>query len=147
MSNKEIEAWKVRTAKEKNILVSTDLKTIHPVVDNIVNQFLKIDRIQYIRVTQTDIQASNNISIKGRTKIPVSKPGHPKSVGVHLIIDVSEKIINFFEITSAIKGYGERIVRAVLASIPDDWEAVVVMDYSEGFWDKMTEKYDRIVIL
>ena len=39
------------------------------------------------------------------------------------------------------------MVNAFVTAIPDDWEAVVVMDYSDGFWDKMSEKYDRIVIL
>jgi hypothetical protein len=49
--------------------------------------------------------------------------------------------------TSAVKGYGERMVRAIVSSIPDDWEAVVVMDWSGGFWAKMAKKYDNIVIL
>jgi len=146
MSNKKIEAWKVHTAKERDIFVSAKVKTIHPVVDRIVNQLLEIDLIQFVRVTQTDLQASNSIAIRGRTKIPISTPGHPTAIGVHLIIDAPENTVQFFEITSAIKGYGEKIVRAVLTSIPDDWEAVVIMDYSQGFWDKMTKKYDKIVI-
>ena len=54
---------------------------------------------------------------------------------------------SFFEITSAVKGSGEKMVKAVVTAIPDDWEAAVVMDYSDGFWDKMSEKYDKIVIL
>jgi hypothetical protein len=39
------------------------------------------------------------------------------------------------------------MVNAVVTSIPDDWEAAVVMDYSGGFWDQMSEKYDKIVIM
>ena len=50
-------------------------------------------------------------------------------------------------LTSAAKGYGERMVRAVVSSIPEDWKAVVVMDWSGGFWGKMANKYDKIVIL
>jgi hypothetical protein len=147
MSNKKIESWKVRTAKEKEIIVATKTKTIHPVVDSIVNQLLEIDCIQFIRVAKNDIQASNEIAIKGRAKIPISTPGHCTAIGVHLIIEESEKTIQFFEITSATKGYGERIVRATMTSIPDDWEAIVIMDYSFGFWKKMTNKYDKIMIL
>jgi hypothetical protein len=147
MSNKKIESWKVRTAKEKKIIIATKTKTIHPVVDSIVNQLLEIDCIQFIRVAKNDIQASNEIAIKGRTKIPISTPGHCTAIGVHLIIEESEKTIQFFEITSATKGYGERIVRATMTSIPDDWEAIVIMDYSFGFWKKMTNKYDKIMIL
>ncbi len=75
------------------------------------------------------------------------KTHHPSAVGVHLILDFIFDGIQFFEITSAVKGYGEKMVNAVVAAIPDDWEATVVMDYSRGFWDKMSEKYDRIVML
>jgi len=36
------------------------------------------------------------------------------------------------------------MVKAVLSSIPDDWQALVVIDYSEGFWGRMIEKYDNL---
>jgi hypothetical protein len=78
--------------------------------------------------------------------MPVSTPGHPSAVGVHLILDFRFDGIQFFEITSAVNGYGEKMVKAVVTAIPDDWEAAVVMDYSGGFWDRMSEKHDRIVL-
>ena len=66
---------------------------------------------------------------------------------IYLISLIAYNEIQFFEMTSAVKGYGERMVRAIVSSIPDDWEAVVVMDWSGGFWDKMAKKYENIVIL
>ena len=147
MSNKKIEAWKVQAGKEKTIFVATNVKNIHPIVDRIVTNLCKIDLINYVRVSKEDIYASNEIKIIGRTKMPVSTPGHPSAVGVHLILDFIYDGIQFFEITSAVKGYGEKMVKAVVTAIPDDWEAAIVMDYSDGFWDRMSEKYDRIVIL
>ena len=147
MSNKKIEAWKVQVGKGKTIFVATKVKTIHPVVDAIVKNFCKIDLLNYIRVTKEDIYASNEIKIIGRTKMPVSTPGHPSAVGVHLILDFIFDGIQFFEITSAVQGYGEKMVNAVVTAIPDDWDAAVVMDWSDGFWDRMSEKYDRIVML
>jgi len=48
---------------------------------------------------------------------------------------------------SAIKGYGSKMVDAVISALPEDWSAVVVMDWSRGFWDKMREKHRQIVIL
>jgi len=147
MSNKKIEAWKVQVAKDKSIFVASNVKSIHPVVDSIVANLCKIDLINYVRVSKEDIYASNEIKIIGRTKMPVSTPDHPSAVGVHLIVDFIFDGIQFFEITSAVKGYGEKMVKAVVTAIPDDWEAAVVMDYSDGFWDRMSEKYDRIVIL
>jgi hypothetical protein len=146
MSNKKIEAWKVQVGKGKTIFVATNVKSIHPVVDRIVTNLCKIDLINYVRVSKEDIYASNEIKIIGRTKMPVSTPGHPSAVGVHLILDFRLDGIQFFEITSAVKGYGEKMVKAVVTAIPDDWEAAVVMDYSGGFWDRMSEKHDRIVL-
>jgi len=147
MNNKKIEAWKVQAGKGKTIFVASNVKSIHPVVDRIVKNLCKIDLINYVRVSKEDIYASNEIKIIGRTKMPVSTPDHPSAVGVHLIVDFIFDGIQFFEITSAAKGYGEKMVNAVVTAIPDDWEAAVVMDYSGGFWNRMSEKYDRIVIL
>jgi len=147
MSNKKIEAWKVQVAKGKSVFVAFNVMSIHPVVDRIVSNLCKINLIKYVRVTKEDIYASNEIKIIGRTKMPVSTPGHPSAVDVHLILDFIFDGIQFFEITSAVKGYGEKMVKAVVTAIPDDWEASVVMDWSEGFWEKMAEKYDRIALL
>ncbi len=147
MSNKIIETWKGQVANGKTIFVATKVKTIRPVVDAIVRNLCEIDLIQYVRVSQEDIQASNEIKIKGRIKIPVSTTGHPSAVGVHLILDFATDTIQFHEITSAVKGYGEKMVQSVMTALPDNWEACVVMDWSDGFWERMAEKYDRIVIL
>jgi hypothetical protein len=147
MSSNKIEAWKIQVAKDKSIFVASNAKSIHPGVDRIVTNLCKIDLINYVRATKEDIYASNEIKIIGRTKMPVSTPGHPSAVGVHLILDFRLDGIQFFEINSAVKGYGKKMVKAVVTAIPDDWQAAVVMDYSGGFWNKMSEKYDKIVIL
>ena len=147
MSSKKIEAWKIQFAKDKSIFVASNVKNIHPVVDRIVTNLCKIDLINYVRVSKEDIYASNEIKIIGCTKMPVSTPGHPSTVGVHLILDLIFDGVHFFEITSAVKGYGEKMVKAVVTAIPDDWEAAVVMDYSGSFWNRMSEKYDKIVML
>jgi len=112
MSNKKIEAWKIQVTEEKSIFVSSNVKSIHPVVDRIVTNLFKIDLINYVRVSKEDIYASNEIKIMGRTKMPVSTPGHPSAVGVHLILDFIFNGIQFFEITSVVKGFGEKMVKA-----------------------------------
>ena len=147
MSNKKVEIWKDHVAKGKTISVATKVKTIHPVVDAIVKNLCEIDLIQYVRISQEDIQASNEIKINGRIKIPISTTGHPSAVGGHLILDFTTGTIQFHEITSTVKGYGEKMVRAVMTALSDEWEACVVMDYSEGFWDRMVGKYEKIVIV
>ncbi|MFC1815712.1 hypothetical protein ACFL0M_07150 [Thermodesulfobacteriota bacterium] len=147
MSNKKIEGWKLQFPKEKPIFVATNVKSIHPVVDKIVVNLCGIDLIQYVRVSQDYLQASSEIKVKGRIKVPVTAPGHPTAVGVYLLLDFPDNSIQFFEITSSAKGYGKKIVRAVITAIPDNWKAAVVMDWSEGFWERMAEKYENIVIL
>ena len=39
------------------------------------------------------------------------------------------------------------MVDAVIKALPIDWQTVVVMDWSQGFWEKMVEKYDKLSIL
>jgi hypothetical protein len=147
MNTKKIETWKTQVAKGKTIFVASNVKSIHPVADSIVSNLCGIDHINYIRVSKEDIQASTTVKIKGRTKIPISNPDLPSIVGVHLILDFGTNTIQFFEITSAVKGYGEKMVKAIITALPDDWEAAVVMDWSDGFWERMAQKYYKIVIL
>ena len=91
MSNEKIEAWKGQVAKGKTVFVASNVKSIHPVVDRIVTNLCEIDLIQNVRVTKGDIYASNEIKIIGRTKLPISAPGHPSAVGVHIILDILHK--------------------------------------------------------
>jgi hypothetical protein len=36
------------------------------------------------------------------------------------------------------------MVDAVLKDFPAGWSPVVIMDWSDGFWDKMKEKYKHL---
>ncbi len=67
-------------------------------------------------------------------------------ISVELLIDPDINTVQFYSLASSEKGYGRKIVDAVVRGTPDDWNLVVVMDYSGGFWDKMLEEYPRIVI-
>jgi hypothetical protein len=53
---------------------------------------------------------------------------------------------NFFHWHHPKQGYGRKIVDAVVLGTPDDWNLVVVMDWSGGFWDRLLEEYPRIVV-
>lgn len=121
-------------------------KSIHPVVENIVRNLAEIDIIKYITVSKDYIKASSEITT-GRNKIPITKIDHPTAVGVSLILELDYKVIQFYEMNSPIKGYGSKMVDAVIGALPEDWSAVVVMDWSGGFWEKMSKKYNKIVIL
>jgi hypothetical protein len=137
-------------AKSDNIIskirVIKKIKSIHPVVDNIAVNLAEIDIIQYITISADFLRASNEITT-GRNKIPITKPHHPSAVGVSLLLQLDYKVIQFYEMNSTIKGYGSKMVDSVIRALPEDWSAVVVMDWSDGFWEKMKKKYNKIMIL
>ena len=68
-------------------------------------------------------------------------------MGVSLILELEHKVIQFYEMNSPIKIYGSKMVDALIRALPGDWSAVIIMDWSGGFWQKMKEEYDNIVIL
>jgi hypothetical protein len=120
--------------------------SVHAVVDNIVRKLAEIEIIQHITISENYIKASSEITT-GRTKIPITKIDHPTAVGVSLLLELDHKVIQFYEMNSPIKGYGSKMVNAVIRALPEDWSAVVVMDWSGGFWEKMRKKHRKLVIL
>jgi hypothetical protein len=121
-------------------------KSVHQVVEHISRNLAEIDIIKYITISADFLRASNEITT-GRSKIPITKIDHPTAVGVSLLLELDYKVIQFYELNSPVKGYGSKMVDAVINALPEDWSAAVVMDWSGGFWEKMREKYDKLVIL
>lgn len=136
----------VELSYKAKITISNKIKKIHPVVKNIIGNLSELEFIHFIKLSPEYLQASNELT-EGRVKIPVTKPEHPTVVGIHLIIDIACKDIQFYEITSAIKGCGGEMVNAVLKVLPKGWNGVVAMDWSNGFWAKMIEKHKNLNIL
>jgi hypothetical protein len=122
------------------------ISSVHLIVENIVLNLAEIDIIQYITISENYIKASSEVTT-GRSKIPITKIDHPTAVGVSLLLELDHKIIQFYEINSPIKGYGSKMVGAVMQALPEDWFAVVVMDWSGGFWEKMREQHRKLVTL
>jgi len=122
------------------------IKLVHPVVENIARNLAKIDIIKYITISEDYIKASSEMTT-GRNKIPITKIDHPTAVGVSLLLELNHNVIQLYEMNSPVKGYGSKMVDAVIRALLEDWSAVVVMDWSGGFWEKMREKYDKLVIL
>jgi hypothetical protein len=121
-------------------------KSVHQIVEHIARNLAEIDIIKFIIILKDYIKASSEIT-SGRNKLPITKIDHPTAVGVSLILELDYKVIQFYEMNSPVKGYGSKMVDAVIEALPEDWSAVVVMDWSGGFWEKMREKYDKLVIL
>ena len=121
-------------------------KNIHPLYMELATNLSKIEILKYIKIYNERIRASNYLS-ENKKKDPVVEIGGKDLVGVELLIDVPNKTIQFYSITSAVKGYGEKIVSAVMNITADDWLIVIPMDWSDGFWEKMVAKYPRLIVL
>ena len=121
-------------------------KNIHPLYMELATNLSKIEILKYIKIYNERIRASNYLS-ENKKKYPVVEIGGKDFVGVELLIDVPNKTIQFYSITSAVKGYGEKIVSAVMNITADDWLIVIPMDWSDGFWEKMVAKYPRLIVL
>ncbi|OPL09772.1 MAG: hypothetical protein AVO34_04980 [Firmicutes bacterium ML8_F2] len=119
------------------------VKTIHPIVESTVKNLAGLEIIKFIRITGNSIQASSELS-GNKLKVPATKPFHPTAAGVHLIYDFEFKTMEFYELNSPAKGWGEKMVNASLQSLPKDWEVALVFDWSNGFWDKMEQKYNHV---
>lgn len=119
------------------------IKTVHPIIESTVRSLANLEIIKYIKFTEDSIQASNEIGGK-KTKIPITKAFHPTAVGVHIIYDFEYNYMEFFEMNSARKGWGEKLVKASIENLPKDWEVTLVFDWSNGFWDKMQKKYNDV---
>ncbi len=130
---------KEKISKAKNV------KKVHPIYKEISEELSKIDILEYVKIYNGRIKASNVLSENGK-KEPITKIGEENIVGVEILIDIPNKIIQFFSITSSVQGYGEKIVCSVVNAIPHEWKIVVVMDWGGGFWQVMTERYPRLVV-
>jgi hypothetical protein len=121
------------------------VRRIDPIFQNLAMGLARIPELRYIKLFPDRLTASNILSEDGK-KNPVVKIGDAGLVGVELLIDESTKVVQFYALTSAVKGRGRKMVEAVVAATPEDWHLAVVLDWSGGFWDRMTAEHPRIVV-
>jgi len=132
------------TFKEK-ISKASNVRKVDTIYMLVSEELSNIDILQHVKIYNGRIQASNTLSTNGK-KEPIVKTGEENIVGVELLIDVPNQIIQFFSITSSPSGYGEKIVSAVVKSVPNDWSIVVLLDWSHGFWQVMAKRYPRLML-
>ncbi len=119
------------------------VKALDPIINDAVKSLAELEIIKYVRVTDNSIQASSELAGNKR-KLPETKPFHPSAVGIYLVYDFEYKINQIMEINSAVRGWGEQLVRASIMGLPHDWDVALVFDWNSGFWDKMEQKFDHI---
>ncbi|MFT6952495.1 MAG: hypothetical protein ACJAUL_003660 [Paraglaciecola sp.] len=133
------------TYSEK-ILIANNAKKSPKIFFDLSERLACICELNYVKIYNGRIVASNILSENGK-KQPVTEIGKDNIVGVELLVDVSIKVVQFFSITSSVKGCGKKIVHSVLEATPKDWTVVVFMDWSGGFWQVMGERHPRLVIM
>ena len=121
------------------------IKTTHPVVLELADSLSRVNLLRFIKIYNDRICASNLLSENGR-KEPIVETDRNDIVGVELLVDPAFNTVQFYAIASSKKGYGRKMVAAVVEATPHDWLLAVVMDWSGGFWAKMREEYPRIVV-
>ncbi len=127
------------------ILKASNVRKVHPVYGLIAEGLSTVTQLGYVKIYNGRILASNKLSDNGK-KVPTVDIGKEGIVGVELLIDVDNQVVQFYSITSSEKGCGEMMVKSVVDTVPDDWSIAVVMDWSHGFWQVMAERYPRLVV-
>jgi len=124
---------------------ANSVRNMHPVFRSLATSLVRVPDLRYIKIFPERITASNVLSEDGK-KNPVVTIGAEGMVGVELLIDVPNMIVQFYALTSDRKGCGRQIVAAIADATPEDWFLAVLMDWSGGFWEKMAEEYPRLAL-
>jgi hypothetical protein len=131
------------SANGKLIWVITRIKQLPTEIVNMAINLAELDFIKYVRICDETLAASSENYPK-RPKIPITLVNHETAIGIQILYNTKYRYVDFFDINSPIKGNGSKMTDAILQDFPKDWQPTVTMDWSEGFWDKMKEKYDYL---
>lgn len=144
MKRKEFEK-KFLTYNEngKKVWVITKVKELPPEIVAMAKNLADLDFIKFVRVSDESLSASSE-NYPNRPKVPITHMNHDTAIGIQILYSTKYKTIDFFDINSPVKGNGSKMVDAILKDLPKDWQPAVVMDWSDGFWDKMKKKYKNI---
>jgi len=126
--------------KGTQIWVVTGVNELDDLIVKMAINLAELDFIKFIRICDKYLAASSENYPK-RPKVPVTIDGHQSAIGIEIIYHPDYKIVDFYSINSPIKGYGGKMVEAIMTELPLDWQPSVTMDWSNGFWDKMAERH------
>lgn len=105
----------------------------------------RVRELRHIKLFPERIAASNVLSDDGK-QYPVVAIGAAGIVGVELLVDTSAQVVQFYALTSCIRGGGCKMVAAVMDATPEDWQMTVVCAWSGGFWRRMAVDYPRLAV-
>jgi hypothetical protein len=144
MTRKEFEKeFLIYNENGKQVWVITKVKELPKEIVSMAKNLADLYFIKYVRISDESLSASSE-NYPNRQKVPITHMNHDTAIGIQILYSTDYKTIDFFDINSPIKGNGSKMVDAILKDLPKDWQPVVVMNWSDGFWDKMKEKYKHI---
>ena len=127
----------------KQVWVISRVKELPEEIVKMAFNLATLDFIRYVRICDKTLAASSE-NYPNRPKVPITHMNHDTAIGIQILYDTKYKAFDFFDINSPIKGNGSKMVDAVFKDFPKDWQPSVVMDWSDGFWDRMKEKYSEL---
>jgi hypothetical protein len=127
------------------IMKAGNVRKVHPAYMEIAEALSTVPQLVYVKIYKERVKASNLLCDNGK-KEPIVNVGEDSVIGVELLIDEISQVVQFYGITSSEKGCGAEIVSSVVNAVPEDWQLIVVMDWSRGFWGVMKERHPRLVI-
>jgi hypothetical protein len=125
-----------------DIWVVSKVKKLPIEIVNMAIRLANLDFINYVRICDETLAASSE-NYPNRPKVPITNMNHETAIGIQILYSTAYKTINFFDINSPIKGNGGKMVDAIFKDFSEDWQPAVVLDWSNGFWDKIKEKYRK----
>jgi len=144
MKRKEFEIlFKDFNQNGKQVWVINRVKELPVEIVTMAKNLAELEFLKFIRITDESLSASSE-NYPNRPKVPITHMNHDTAIGIQILYSPEYKSINFFDINSPVKGNGSKMVDAILKDLPKDWQPAVVMDWSDGFWDKMKEKYNNV---
>lgn len=125
------------------VWVITRVKELPDAIVQMAFNLAQLDFIKFVRICDETLAASSE-NYPNRPKVPITHMNHDTATGIQILYGTKYNIIDFYDINSPFKGNGSKMVDAVLKDFPKDWQPAVIMDWSNGFWEKMEKKYDNL---
>jgi hypothetical protein len=128
--------------ENKKIWAVSKVEELDKDIIDITIRLFGLDFINYVKITNETIIASSERKETGNKSL-ITTMNHPTAVGIEILYNCTHKYLSFYEINSPIKRNGSKMISAVLTNLPQSWILAILMDWSEGFWEKMVEKYSE----
>lgn len=122
------------------IWVISRVKKLSVEIVKMAIRLAQLDFIHYVRICDETLAASSE-NYPNRPKVPITSMNHETAIGIMVLYNAKYKTINFFDINSPKKGFGGKMVDTVFNDFSENWNPAVAVDWSDGFWDRMKEKY------